>query len=54
MERQRAGVAGELGRARGDDWTEKSEKKYAARQARAIADLKRIAESRLPSRMAGS
>jgi hypothetical protein len=52
MERQRA--AGERGRAREDDWMEKSEKKHAERQARANGDLKRIAEARWSSRTADS
>jgi len=52
MERQRA--AGEKGRARGDDWMGKSEKKHAERRARANGDLKRIAEARLSSTAADS
>jgi hypothetical protein len=52
MERQRA--AGERGRAREDDWMEKSEKKHAERQVRANGDLKRIAEARWSSRTVDS
>ena len=54
MERWRAGDAGKTGRARGDDWTVKSMKKHAVRQARAIGDLERIAGARWSSRTAGS
>jgi hypothetical protein len=52
LERWRGGDAGELGRARGDDRTGKSERKHAVKQARANGDLKRIAGARWSSRTA--